>query len=1188
MAADASFPGAGGIGTSMAGGACGSTASPSPLASPGAFPAGAFPFAANRGAFLQQQQRPISRSRHSSTPTPLMRVVQTQEPFANGYSSPVMRGMGPLGGGAAAPWQLLPRAPFGDNLLQAGGLLPHASGAAPPPPAGCRSARNPSYASVGEQSDGGLQLPPQQHPFFVTPVSTARSASVTPTSQQQQQQSVSFLAASPLSATASSVYHQALASPFLAASGASSGDVVRRQSAPVQVPRSPKRDVEPVAYGQGVEVQIGEHRFVCRSVLGRGSYSEVWRADVISDLPNCQHREAALKEVRCTNQMELQQAVFESQVLLALERLAAARPSPAAPLRVPRCLSYKVDTMGDAYRVRTAMTVVPGESLDVFLQRRPPAGLKSPMEHVRRGAAVAAKLIGDIGPTLELLAPIAWHRDMNSHNILIDGYPDESDPSDASVGRATFWLIDFGLAIDSQKWVQQNTWKHEYIGGDSRYWPVSSWIMHLLGPDGFVGHDKLCQQYKMKLDIHGLGITALEVFCTLAFATSPFLEAENGYSPLPGSFKALLLAWQQYRDNVWQWWSEVYSVFSTGGDIAPVQAKLVEDSIIEQLVSLMTNLRDSLRACASELSDDEEGVLRLMLLIADMIDETSSVELSHIEGRLAKTLSTVLSPKTRPEEAWPMTLVTNGHARPSSPQRPRSPPHQDTQVVLPAGTGPASAEPLSPAIDLMDTMPVVPRLAEHAVLRQAVPRVQPPRQDVATMPVESPGAVAAASSVAIQPIGVAVRSTSPPRGPARPSVVMRASSPLRGTPLQAEGRPLSPVRVRSPVRVLSTSSEWLPRSDSVTRTPAMMPGLPAQWTGVALPSTSIPLVSSRVGAGATSEATLMSTRSNGQEVLSSRLAGHVTTPVPKTLAMSPLASEGNARSVEAVRPAMAAGMANGVNGVTRSQSLVNAPSVLSAAEGQVQPFAGRSPAFPFAVNRLQSGDLPQPRPYGYTQPFRQQSMGAEERQGVHSSFTASPRDAVFLNGRLLPDTRAIIQTTESSATVGVGMMTMAAASSSSASGSQVAANGFGTPVVPSAVLSGTRTAGMPSNGYVAQGLDQRMRTQVNDHEKLRCRIRSLEESLQKLERESTLRARQGMDKIGEKYSAVSSSRSTGRASTGGGPAAAAPALSASLAPRPYIIGQPAVPSVTRWSSAGNPGFALRGVNNGVMTPGRAF
>lgn len=36
----------------------------------------------------------------------------------------------------------------------------------------------------------------------------------------------------------------------------------------------------------------------------------------------------------------------------------------------------------------------------------------------------------------------------------------------------------------------------EYIGGDSRYWPPSSWIMHLVGPEGFDRRPDLCEQYQ--------------------------------------------------------------------------------------------------------------------------------------------------------------------------------------------------------------------------------------------------------------------------------------------------------------------------------------------------------------------------------------------------------------------------------------------------------------------------------------------------------------------------------------------------------------------------------------------------------------------------------------------------------------------------------------------------------------------
>ena len=48
---------------------------------------------------------------------------------------------------------------------------------------------------------------------------------------------------------------------------------------------------------------------------------------------------------------------------------------------------------------------------------------------------------------------------MNSHNILIDASADDSNIA----ANASFWLIDFGLAVDSQSWVsEQGRWRIQH------------------------------------------------------------------------------------------------------------------------------------------------------------------------------------------------------------------------------------------------------------------------------------------------------------------------------------------------------------------------------------------------------------------------------------------------------------------------------------------------------------------------------------------------------------------------------------------------------------------------------------------------------------------------------------------------------------------------------------------------------
>jgi len=407
---------------------------------------------------------------------------------------------------------------------------------------------------------------------------------------------------------------------------------------------------EDESYGQGVEVKMSEFTFRCSEVLGRGSYGEVWRAHVVSGPTGLQ--QVALKQVGCRNKSELQQAIFEVQVLLALERAAVSRV-----LQVPRCICYKVDSSSNGWKVKTAMTVVPGESLDHYVRRAPLPGT-SRMKAVHRGMALAAKLMMDIGPSLQLLSPIAWHRDVNSHNILVDGASDEVDNA-SILESAAFWLIDFGLAVDSQSWVSESgKWRTEYIGGDSRYWPPSSWIMHLVGPEGFDGRPDLCQQYQRRLDVHGLGITALELLCGVALACP---SEEN-----LGAWSVLFQCWQSYHDKVWTWWAAVYEVFSSGGDLAPVQARLVQERIVDQLLVLLTDIRSSLRACAAEVLDERER--RLLHMIADMLDEGRAFELSEIRAlrsqvqvsRLTRSASAIMPSKAEAVQRQSSSLDGRG------------------------------------------------------------------------------------------------------------------------------------------------------------------------------------------------------------------------------------------------------------------------------------------------------------------------------------------------------------------------------------------------------------------------------------------------------------------------------------------------------------------------------------------------
>ncbi|CAE7654698.1 unnamed protein product [Symbiodinium pilosum] len=123
----------------------------------------------------------------------------------------------------------------------------------------------------------------------------------------------------------------------------------------------------------GMQLQVGYLHLRTQELLGSGSYSTVWLAQVekgndTADAP----QNVALKDVFCRGEAALQQSLFEVQLLMAVERRvkrAAQRGQPLQMPRLPRCLTYQVDASGAGWSVRMALTRLRGEQLDGWLQR---------------------------------------------------------------------------------------------------------------------------------------------------------------------------------------------------------------------------------------------------------------------------------------------------------------------------------------------------------------------------------------------------------------------------------------------------------------------------------------------------------------------------------------------------------------------------------------------------------------------------------------------------------------------------------------------------------------------------------------------------------------------------------------------------------------------------------------------------
>lgn len=293
---------------------------------------------------------------------------------------------------------------------------------------------------------------------------------------------------------------------------------------------------------------------------------------------------------------------------------------------IPRYLAHRVDSRPDGVsRIRIAMTRVPGEPLDEWLTRPQPVGQDGPAA-VRRGCALATLLIKQLAPTLEKANRFALHRDVNSRNVLMsDGVNGGvMDPEIGSVENARFWLIDFGLAVETATWPTQ--WQTSAISGDCRYWPLSSWMMSFYGAPSLKKHKDLVRQYETQLDSYALGVMALELLCIPALAScDPGKTAEE--DELRGSWRRLLNAWTKYRKDVTRWHSDIHKVFAAGVDTGPLFKRMAQERTVERLSAHVSTLRSCLRACIDRTN--EPTVKNLIWVIAELIDETSSITLQE-------------------------------------------------------------------------------------------------------------------------------------------------------------------------------------------------------------------------------------------------------------------------------------------------------------------------------------------------------------------------------------------------------------------------------------------------------------------------------------------------------------------------------------------------------------------------------
>jgi len=335
----------------------------------------------------------------------------------------------------------------------------------------------------------------------------------------------------------------------------------------------------------GSAVRIGGSGFCVSGLLSHGSFGAVWVASRRFSKDNADAN-VVIKEILCRSRSSLHAAEFEGQIL----RQCAAWVHAGALEQVPALLSMEKESIGpECWRVRLAMTRLPGEPLDDFLEKQEAAGAPPREFGVRfaRALAVARELLLQLGAAMDQISTKVYHRDVHPRNMLLEERGDGRPP--------LFGLVDFGLAVGAESW-RAGGWSSRGAGGDCRYWPTSAWVMFGQGSGALEEQPGLRREYETRLDLHALGLSALEVLVRL-MPSSPSDEASEQEPPATAlaGLQGLRAAWAKYWQDVSRFWEVVYGAYAGGKDIRELKAACTEVGVHAIVATGLRQLRAALR-----------------------------------------------------------------------------------------------------------------------------------------------------------------------------------------------------------------------------------------------------------------------------------------------------------------------------------------------------------------------------------------------------------------------------------------------------------------------------------------------------------------------------------------------------------------------------------------------------------------
>jgi len=328
----------------------------------------------------------------------------------------------------------------------------------------------------------------------------------------------------------------------------------RQQHIDFEPPRAP--------LGPGAAVCVRGRQFQITQPLGKGSFGVVWAAE---DERGCV---VALKEITCNSESELGKIAVEGKVLKrAGQEVASAGLNVSA---IPALVSTEVERSSQQWRVRLAMSLVPGISLESFLEsRKKEAKLRGPcsVDEARHQFAEACTCAGELlvqlAPIVDAISASVYHRDITPRNIQFQEQDGQGGPQ--------FGLVDFGLAVDAKRWRAGDPGAGQ-LGGDGRYWPASSWYVFCHGTRALEKDAWLLAEYRTSLDAHSLGLTALRCFLEMLPTSGAPIAVEL-------ALEKLRSAWHRYWHDSQKLWQPIFDAFRGNGNFDQIRARFTRAKV---------------------------------------------------------------------------------------------------------------------------------------------------------------------------------------------------------------------------------------------------------------------------------------------------------------------------------------------------------------------------------------------------------------------------------------------------------------------------------------------------------------------------------------------------------------------------------------------------------------------------------